>query len=482
MTRGPAGRPWRFDLLFADADGAEPRREQLARAIVRDIRRGRLVAGALLPGSRRLADALGVNRKAVVAALEELVAQGWLESMPARGTRVSYGLPELAVADALPNRNGNIVGWQAKPLLRLSDGIPDARLAPVQALGRAYARTLSSLSKNGLGYSDAAGDIVLREVLAAFLNQARGLACSSAEVLIAGGSQMALSLTALALCGPGDRVVVENPGYVPAWKAFEFAGAELVHVGVDADGLDTSELECKLSEPGARIRAVYVTPHHQYPTTVALAAHRRPKLLALAAQHGFVVVEDDYDYEYHFEGKPLLPLAASPAGLERVVYVGSFSKLIAPAVRVGYIIARRDVIEAASAHRALIDRQGDVVLERAVSELIEDGELQRHARKARRTYAARRDFMLERLRQDERLWSVLDVDVPAGGLALWLRIKDGIDVEAWSEAAWASGLAFTPGGAHSAHGKIQAFRAGFAALNESELSDAVRILAETLPR
>ncbi|MCG8425673.1 MAG: PLP-dependent aminotransferase family protein [Proteobacteria bacterium] len=483
MNKGPDRRPWRFDLLLgdADSDGAVPRYERLARAIIRDIRRGRLVSGALLPGTRTLARALGVNRKVVVAAFEELVAQGWLETMPAQGTRVSARLPELAVADADPKRGQAVTArHRTKPRLHLSDGIPDARLAPLTELGRAYRRALRSLSRSGLGYQDPSGDLVLRGVLAAFLNQARGLACSPDQVLITHGSQMALSLTALTLCKPGDHVAVENPGYVPAWNAFTLAGARLIHVAVDTHGLDTAALRHELTQCGARVRLVYVTPHHQYPTTVALAPHRRIELLALAKEHDFLVIEDDYDHEYHFDRGPLLPLAASGSGLEQVVYVGSLSKLIAPALRIGYIVAHREVIEQARARRAVLDRQGDIVLERAVAELIEDGELQRHARKARRMYHARRDFMGAALEGDDRLRGRINVDIPAGGLALWVRVCHGVSVENWARAARLRGLGFTPGSAHAAQGDIQAFRAGFAALDDTELAEAVRILGDSL--
>lgn len=482
MTRGPAGRPWRFDVLLSDTESRAPRHEQLARAIVRDIRRGRLVAGAFLPGSRTLAEGLGVNRKVVVRALDELVAQGWLVAVPARGTQVSSTLPELAVADAQVRRSPASTTTAAPPRsrLRLDDGVPDSRLAPLAALARAYRRAMLSLGRSGLSHAAPAGDPVLREVLTAFLNQARGLACSADQLIVTRGSQMALALTGLSLCRPGDQVVVETPGYVPAWDAFKFAGAELVHVPVDEDGLDTAALKRALARSAARIRLVYVTPHHQYPTTVALAPNRRLELLGLAEKHGFTIVEDDYDYEYHFGARPLLPLAAT-GGLERVAYVGSLSKLIAPAVRVGYLIAGREVIERAASCRALLDRQGDVVLERAVAELIEDGELQRHARKARRAYEQRRDAMLSSIRGDLRLGRVIDTEVPAGGLALWLRVADGIDINRWSQSAEQNGLELTPGSRHLARGSVQAFRAGFASLDEREMVAAVKILSESLP-
>lgn len=481
MARGPDGRPWRFDLeIGAGPDGA-PLYERLARAIVTDVQRGRLLPGALLPGSRTLAAALGVNRKVVVAAVAELVAQGWLESLPARGTRVSLTLPDVPVADARPVRARPSPDLASPaPRLRLSDGVPDARLAPVDVIARAYRRAFKGLARSGLGYGDPAGDGVLREVLAGFLNQARGLSCRAEQIFITHGSQMALSLTALALCEPGDVVAVESPGYVPAWDAFSFAGARLLHVPVDEDGMDTDALRKRLTQLRGRLRAVYVTPHHQYPTTVPLAPKRRLELVRLAAEHDFTIIEDDYDYEFQFDGKPLLPLAASSHGAARTVYVGSISKLIAPAIRLGYLVGESRVLERARSRRALLDRQGDVVLERAIAELIEDGELQRHARKTRRIYAARRDVMLACLERTPSLREALEIRVPAGGLALWARVRGAVSVGDWSRHAEMRGLSFAPGSVHVAHGDLPAFRAGFASLNEREIAEAVRVLAESL--
>ncbi|WP_081864515.1 MocR-like pyridoxine biosynthesis transcription factor PdxR [Chondromyces apiculatus] len=480
MVRGPVGRrPWRVDLVL-DAGSRTPLYQQLVQGIVRDIRRGRLAPGGGLPGTRALAASLGVTRKVVVTAIEELAAQGWVVIEPARGTFVSATLPDLAVADARPKGRAPAAVVEAgqRSMIRLGDGVPDARLAPLTALGRAMRRALASLARGGLGYGDPRGDGVLREVLASFLNEARGLAATPGQVLVTQGSQMALALAGLALLAPGDVVAVESPGYAPAWGAFGLAGAEVVPVAIDGEGLSISALDAVLRR--RRVRAVYVTPHHQYPTTVPLSAGRRLALLERAASHGFTVIEDDYDYEYHFEARPLLPLASAD-GLARVVYVGSFSKLLAPGIRVGYLVGPPRVVEAAARKRAFLDRQGDVVLERAVAELLEDGELQRHARKARGVYRQRRDALVALLRAEPRLAGVLSADVPSGGLALWIRVAAGIDVEAWSDAARGRGLLFTPGGAHASGARLSAFRAGFAALDEEELAAAVALLGASRP-
>jgi GntR family transcriptional regulator / MocR family aminotransferase len=481
MSMGPDGRPWRFDFAVADDAGGTPRHVQLARALVREIQRGRLAPGARLPGSRTLATTLGLNRKVVVAALDELVAQGWLEALPARGTQVAQSLPAMPVADAQPVRaRGARVGGTPAGRFTLNDGIPDARLAPLDVIARAQRRALTALGRGGLGYADPAGDPVLREVLAHFVNQARGLSCKPEQVLITRGSQMALSLLALTLVQQGDVVAVESPGYVPGWRAFELAGAAIVHVPVDAHGLVVDALESRAKRLKGRLKAVYVTPHHQYPTTVPMSPERRMHLRALAARYGFTIIEDDYDYEYHFDGTPLLPISATVESTKGSVYVASLSKLIAPAVRLGYIVADSALIARASAVREVLDRQGDIVLERAVAELIEDGELQRHARRARQIYRERRDAMLELLRRDPRLQSALDVRPPAGGLAFWLSASSAVDMRAWAAAAATRGVSFTPGSVHLAAGSVRAFRAGFASFSPDELAMIVDVLGSSL--
>ena len=197
---------------------------------------------------------------------------------------------------------------------------------------------------------------------------------------------MALALVARALTRPGDAIAVEHPGYRPAWEAFRIAGAEIVPLRVDEHGVDVQALQRVIARRS--IRAVYVTPHHQYPTTVTLTVARRLALLQLAAQERFAIIEDDYDHEFHYSGRPVLPLAsADAAGL--VIYIGTLSKVLAPGLRLGFIVAPGDLIERLVAYRSFVDLQGDPVLESAVAELFEEGLIQRHVRKMRRIYRAR---------------------------------------------------------------------------------------------
>jgi GntR family transcriptional regulator/MocR family aminotransferase len=226
------------------------------------------------------------------------------------------------------------------------------------------------------------------------------------------------------------------------------------------------------------VRAVYVTPHHQYPTTAVLAPGRRMALLDLCRAHRVAILEDDYDHEFHYDGRPVLPLAsADQAGV--VVYLGTLSKILAPGLRIGFVVAPAPLIERLAALRTYVDRQGDHTVERAVAELLEDGEVQRHARKARRAYESRRDVMAEALTKE--LGSALSFTLPAEGMALWARAAPEIDVDAWAERSLERGVAFATAKRFAFDGRRRPFlRLGFASLSEREIRDAVRRMAAAL--
>lgn len=476
-------------LTLEPADGTDvPLYVRIGRALVAEIVRGRLRPGARLPGSRSLAASLGVHRNTVLAAYAELVAEGWLAAQPSGGTFVSAHLPERApkrFSSAAPLR----ASVPARPAFalgddggrgetfdfersRLASAVPDVRLVPRELLARAVRRVLKR--KPGLlDYGDAFGEPALRHAVAQLGTAQRGLCAHADDVLITQGSQMALDLVARALVRPGDVVAVEALSYGPAREAFRRAGAQLLAVPVDARGMVVSKLE------GRGVRLVYVTPHHQYPTTVTLAPERRLALLALARRERFAIVEDDYDYEFHYEGRPVLPLAsADTAG--SVIYVGTLSKLLAPALRIGFVVAPRPLLGRLAALRSHADRHGDRVLQAAVAELIEDGELARHARRMRTVYQLRRDTFVDAL--ERRLGGAIELTRPAGGMAVWFDAAANLDVDAWSSRCAAHGLAF-PTTRVFAVGAVD--RAGgrwaFASSTEAELLAVSAVLARTCP-
>lgn len=253
-------------------------------------------------------------------------------------------------------------------------------------------------------------------------------------------------------------------------------GIRVVGVPVDHEGLDVECLAQTLrNDP--RIRAVYVTPHHQYPTTVTLGAGRRLKLLELARQHDLLIIEDDYDHDYRFDSAPVLPLAARAAADQRLIHIGSLSKLTIPALRLGYVIAPPDILKRMIEMREAIDRQGDVPLEQAMALMIRNGVLGRHARKARRIYVERRDFLLMKVR--EKLGDAVTFSVPAGGLAVWMKINACIDGEDWRISAKKNGLHIENGNRFFIESKNDAsyLRFGYAHLDIGEIEKAVCILA-----
>ncbi|MCA9700464.1 MAG: PLP-dependent aminotransferase family protein, partial [Myxococcales bacterium] len=296
--------PW-SPALTIDPAADKPLYAQLVDAVVGEIRAGRLAPGDRLPGSRSIAGKLGIHRNTVLAAFDELTAEGWLQARPGSGTVVAEELPDLEAAGTIARGRASVpfalapcsIGTlprgrrQQTPLppgvLQLSGGLPDLRLIPDVALARAHRRALRRGGVSLLGYGDGAGHPQLRQQLARMLAATRGLSLGPEDLLVTRGAQMALYLTARVLIRPGDVVAVEAFGYPPAWEVLRAAGAELVPVAVDGEGLDVAAL----ARLAARrtLRAVYVTPHHQFPTLGSAGDPRRLELLALARRCGFAI-------------------------------------------------------------------------------------------------------------------------------------------------------------------------------------------------
>lgn len=457
----------------------------IADELIAEIRRGQRRVGERLPGTRALARTRGVQRNTVVAAYETLVAEGWAQARPQSGTFVAaaderrpdtptHGLPSAPrFRVPRPALEAGMVPPQPKLRYSLAGGLPDLRQIPHELLARAYRRALRAEGPRLLGYLDPAGQPRLREALAEFLRHTRGIPARAEQVLVTRGAQQALFLVSQVLLRPGDDVAVERLGYPPAWAAMRAAGAKLYPVPVDGAGLDTERLGAL--DARTRLRAVYVTPHHQYPTMAVMGPARRAALLSLARRRRLVVIEDDYDHEVHFVGQPVRPLASEDVD-GSVVYIGSLSKVLAPGLRLGYVVAPESVVQALAGYRRIVDHQGDHALERAIAELLEDGEVGRHVRRIRRLCAQRRAALVEAL--EVHLGDDLEFELPAGGLALWSRVQDGIDPVAWAQRAAARGVGVTPGQALDLLGRTQPYlRIGFAGLEPEEIEVAVAELA-----
>lgn len=462
--------------------------QRIAEAMAREIRRGRIAPGQKLPSSRRLAETLAVHRNTVLAAYEELDRQGYLETRPAKGTFVAATLPERVRAGARPREQTEPVRLrlpsapEVPPVLdrapesfALVGGHPDLRHVPVRALARAYRTALRSCAAT-LDYGAERGQPRLLAALTRFLRDTRGVVAAPDEIITTRGSQQALYLVAKSVVRPGSVVAVERYGYRPAWEAFRLAGAEVVPVSVDGEGLVVSELAELVQQ--REVAAVYTTPHHQYPTTVTMSGARRMQLLQLAQAHRCCIVEDDYDHEFHFEGRPVLPLAsADPARV--VVHIGTLSKVFAPGMRLGYAVAQPEIVARMAAHRRFIDRQGDHAMELAFAHLIEDGEVEAHVRRMHRIYGERRTVLHQALRC--RLGDALSFEPPPGGLALWARVTCGVKPERWVEHARAQSLFLDPASRFRFDGRSAPFlRLGFAPHDPPEIVQAVARLERSL--
>jgi len=309
----------------------------------------------------------------------------------------------------------------------------------------------------------------LRVAIQNMVNMERGLNIDVDNICIARGSQMGIFLAARMLTQQDDYVVVENLSYPPAREAFRSCGATILTVDVDDDGIDVVALEAHCKKHP--IRAVYVTPHHQFPTTVMMTAERRLKLLQLAKQYDFLIVEDDYDHEFHFEHHPVLPLASHDH--DRVIYIGSLSKVLSPGLRVGYVIAAKNVIDRCASEVMLIDRQGNSVTELAVAQLMKSGEIKRHIRKTIKVYNERRNLIMDLLNNE--LSQVASFTPPSGGLAIWLRIHDDTPLDA--DLALQEKVRILPATLFTeSTEQINAIRLGFASLNPKELSLGIQRL------
>ncbi|MFO0667606.1 MAG: PLP-dependent aminotransferase family protein [Polyangiaceae bacterium] len=489
---------------------AEPVFLRIAGSIVSDIRNGVLAPGGQVASTRALAAKLGVHRNTVVAAYRELISEGWLTSRPGARTLVADSLPEdlphrlkgrMRGVPVPLARAGFTIAGMPPPNLRgrasdvlpvsvpkharrgqprmlfLSEGAPDPRLLPASLLARGYRRALRDT--RNLEYQSARGHARLRTALAGMLLRERRLHVREDNLFVTAGSQMALDLVAESLCGRGAWVAVEEMGYAPAWGCFTRHGARVQPIPVDRHGIDVEQLARLCSARGKTLAAVYVTPHHQYPTTVTLSQARRLALLDLAQRAKFAIIEDDYDHEYHYGGRPILPLASEDrAGV--VLYIGTLSKIVAPSLRMGYVAGPSEFVAHLGERRFLRDRHGDPAMECALAELLEDGDVARHVWRSRRVYLARRDALVKELTAS--FADVLSFTVPNGGMALWAEVRKGIDVEAWLERAFAAGVAIRPARHFAFDGRPRPFlRLGFAYLTEEEMREGLETLRRTLP-
>lgn len=468
-------RPWKLEFEI-DKKLDKAVYLQVADTIIGDIQSGRLQSGDALPGSRNLALLLKINRNTVVEAYQVLINEEWVISKERKGIFVSDQLPVLK---ARFNKNESEDEYKTEInnglLINFDDGHPDSKIAPVTELARAYRQIFNRKAKwQMMGYSSEHGDLEFRKAISQMLNHQRGMHHNEYDISITRGSQMAMFLTAQSLFINGDCVIVENPGYQPAWKTFEHAGAKLLPVSVDEDGIIVEDI-IQLLKTNKNIKAIYLTPHRQYPTTVTLSLARRLKLIELSNEYNLTIIEDDYDNEFHFGYRPILPISSFPE-LKNSVYVGTMSKVVAPALRIGYLVTKnQELLKKIGDLRKIIDVQGDVIMEQAVLQLIKDGAVKKHIKKATIHYKSKRDFVYALL--EKHLKNSAYFTLPEGGLAFWIIPKVKLNWGIVTDLLLTKNIKIIHPEQFSFNEVVNGFRLSYGSLSEEQLEQSIKVIA-----
>lgn len=466
----------------------EPLFRQVYRGIRHAIVSGAMGAGDRLPSTRDLAEQLGISRTVALLAYEQLLAEGFIEGQGGSGTYVSHGLAgniapgKRKQARLRLSRFGNAVsGSKATvdtpapraltPRYNFIYGRSDLATFPFALWRRMLARQARKGSARQFDYGSAQGNAELRAAICTHLRRARAVVCDPSEVIVVNGSQQALDLVMRVFVEPGDAVAIEDPNYDVMRESLRAAGARLRPVPVDREGLDPKHLP---DDAGM----VFVTPSHQFPTGAILPLERRLTLLEWARRRNAVIVEDDYDGEFHYDGRPLESLQ----GLDRegrIVYIGTFSRTVFPSLRIGYLIAPASLVGTFEAAKWLSDLHSPSLEQSTLAEFISSGMYERHLRRLRRRNAARRAALLEAVRK--YLGDRVEVTGEGAGAQVVLWPRKRVSEEAVGTAAARRGVGIY-GIAHCflKQPARPGFLLGYARLTEQEIRDGVRLLGEVL--
>ncbi|MCE8417800.1 PLP-dependent aminotransferase family protein [Rhodovulum sulfidophilum] len=477
--------------LAHPAHTAMPLHARIQRAIRQLILDGALGPGKPLPASRALAKSLGVSRDTVESAYAQLHAEGFIERRVGSGSFVAE-MTEFAPGhrrsrrDALlrnqaPNlsKRGNAMfrGGGVREMLMprpFAHGVPDTRSFPLQLWERLERQVLKETGTLALLHGDPQGAEPLRRAIADYVNLERGARATADRVLVLTSSQQAMTLCANVLLDPGERIFIEDPAYYGARKAFDAAGLECVPVRVDRQGILVEPI---LATPN-RAKAVFLTPSHQFPTGATLALDRRLALIEWAAGHQAWIIEDDYDSEFHYAGKP----TACVQGLDpndRTIYIGTFTKSLFPGLRIGYVVLPPQLVQPMTVARTLLDGHTASMAQLTLARFMEGGHFGAHVRTMRGIYAQRLAVLSDLVRR--HLSDFVDPRVPIGGLQMPCVLTCEISERAAIEAARRVGVELTGLSALHADGDGKAgFLMGFAAYTPAELEVAVRKLATAL--
>ncbi len=463
------------------------RTEAIYRQLAAAIIEGRLAAGEALPASRSLATTLGISRTTVAVAYDRLAAEGFTISRQGAGTFVAAG---RATGQARRAPRGRSVTaravWsgmsvasteRARAAFDFGIGVPDPTLFPLVAWRRHVANELQPGSAVLDGYGHPAGLPRLRAAIARQVGLSRAVRAGAEDVIVTSGAQQAFDLAARVLVAPGDVVAVEEPGYPPVRSLFESLGANVVDVRVDEQGIVVDELP-------AHAKLVYTTPSHQFPTGVRMSLDRRLDLLAWAETANAVIIEDDYDSEFHYGGGALDPLQSLDR-VGRVLYVGTFSKSLLPALRIGFLVAPGSLGPALVAAKRLSDWHTDIVTQGALARLLDEGAFAAHVRKANRVYGGRRARIIDGVVRELSRW--FDVVPSVAGLHLFAQLRADVPlrIAAVTDAAAAAGVGIQSVARFAMRDSEQARRGlvlGYGAIDEDGIDHGLRRLRDVLTR
>lgn len=485
-------------LIQLERDSGVPLYRQICQRLREAILSGELTEGIRLPTERALASQLGVNRTTVMNAYNELASEGLIQGHVGRGTlvrrnHVNYNDDNLDHESswllALPAGEREILGPDAlmlsqlaamserKGIISLAVGTPAPDLLPAQMLSTIFADSLLNARQSALGYCPVEGLNSLRRSIAVRMRK-RGVTIDAQHILILSGSTQGIGLTARLLLNPGDEVVVEVPTYLGAIQTFRALGARLIGVPIDSDGMRVDLLEPILAR--RRPRLIFTQPTFQNPTGVVMSPERRRRLLSLAKRYQTPILEDDPYSEIYFEGKQPQPLKALDNN-QQVLYLSTYSKTLAPGLRVAWLVAPEPMIERLSLHKQVFDLNTNAIGQWAVSEILQRGLLDDHLSTLRQSYHHKRDLMLQAISTH---WPKdVRVNTPNGGFHLWCRLPSDMRARALLREAANEQVAFVIGEPfHVDGGGQQHFRLSFAYPEAEHIEEGVRRIGNAMRR
>ncbi len=482
-------------LLIILDESDNPKVKKISDALLRAIRDGRLKPGEKLPSSRALAQDLGVHRQTVMAAIENLVSEGWVQTETRRGYLVAQILPTAFFPTEAKNKSQisnkipsvsmimrklgqdpaaveNEGGTNKEFIYDFRSGRPDLRLFPIEELKDALTESLLKKKHSILGYGHQAGYPPFLKELESYLSRVRSL--QDRELFVTHGCQEAIYLSARMILKAGDHVAVEHLSYPGALQTFLNVGALLTPIEMDDEGIipESFEKACRESD----VKLLFLTPNHQYPTTVTMSSSRRKMIYSIAASHAVIILEDDFDHEYHFRESPPAPIAANdPEGL--VIYVSTFSKIMFPAARIGFMSLPKGVISRVAHLKEIVSIQNNTLMQQAIASWMRTGGAMRHLNRTRRLYEERLDVLENLLKTETTQGTKLEWRRPEGGMAVWLKTP-------WNTRELSKRLATNGIGIHFEEtsridGEMgRHLRIGFARHDEKELREGMERLFE----